>query len=335
MLKTLVTILGATLISFLLMHIVPGNPWSNYATQTRILPNFSDSKALERDLTRRFGLDQPLWRQYIRYILGDFDSNGQFFCGAICGNLGPSSQQRGRTVQDILFNPPKGMSFWRSQFGYSIRLVFLGLFIAIGFGVFLGMLSSRRPRSNLTRSISFSLATLMAVPNFVLGLLAIIVLASWLKVITVLPDWNNWANWIVPALVLSIAPMASLARVTHVSLLNVLNEDYIRTARAKGLTEMRVFIVHAFRTALVPILTFLGPLIMELLAGLFIVENLYSFPGFGRQYWMSVLMLDYPVVISLTLLLAIVVAVTNLFIDLFSAVLDPRVRSGLREGEPW
>lgn len=335
MIKTLVIILGATLITFLLMHAVPGNPWSNYATQQRILPNFSSSKAMERELTRRFGLDQPLWRQYIRFILGDLDAEGNFFCGAICGNLGPSMQQRGRTVQEILFSSPKGMSFWRSQFGYSIRLVFFGLVIAAGLGVFLGMVSSRKPRSNLTRSISFSLAVLMSVPNFVLGLLAIIVLATWLKVIKVVPDWNNWTHWIIPALVLSIAPMASMARVTHTSMVNILNEDYVRTARAKGLTELRVFVVHAFRTALVPILAFLGSMIMELFAGLFIVENLYAFPGFGRQYWVSVLQLDYPVVISLTLLLAVIVAVTNLIIDVLSAVLDPRVRSGLLDDETW
>ena len=333
--KTLVTLLGATLISFLLMHAVPGNPWSNYSTQQRLLPNFSSSKAMERDITNRFGLDQPLWRQYIRFIIGDFDSHGLFFCGAICGNLGPSIQQQGRTVQDILFKPTNGINFWTSQFGYSVRLVFSGLLIATSSGVLLGMLSSRKPRSNLTRSISFSLAVLTSIPNFVLGLLAIIVLASWLKVIKVLPDWNNWTHWIVPALVLSVAPMASMARVTHTSLVNVLKEDYIRTARAKGLTEIRVLVVHAFRTALIPILAFLGPMIMELFAGLFIVENLYAFPGFGRQYWVSVLQLDYPVVISLTLLLAVVVAMINLVIDLLSAVLDPRMRSSSRIGETW
>lgn len=335
MIKTIVTILGATLIAFLLMHAVPGNPWSNYSSQQRMLPNLGGSNTMERVLTHRFGLDQPLWRQYLRYIFGDFDANGDFFCGAICGNLGPSIQQRGRTVQDILFQPPKGMNFWKSQFGYSIRLVFYGLMIAVVFGVILGLLSARKSRSRLTRLISYSLAVLTSIPNFVLGLLAIIVLASWLKIIRVLPDWNNWTNWIVPALVLSVAPLASMARVTHISLVNILNEDYIRTARAKGLSNMRVFIVHAFRTALVPIVTFLGPIIMELFAGLFIVENLYGFPGFGRQYWLSVLQLDYPVVISLTLLLAVVVAVINLVIDLLTAGLDPRVRSSSQKGETW
>jgi oligopeptide transport system permease protein len=315
------------------MHAIPGNPWSNYSTQQKMLPNFSFDKAFEREITRRFGLDLPLWRQYIRYIIGDFDQKGGFFCGAVCGNLGPSIQQRGRTVQDILFKPPKEMSFWRSQFGYSVRLVLLGLVIAAVFGVFLGALSARKPRSHLSRAISFGLAALMSIPNFVLGLLAIIVLASWLKVIKVLPDWNNWTHWIIPAMVLAVAPMASMARITHVSMVNILKEDYVRTAHAKGLSERRVFFVHAFRTALIPILAFLGPIVMDLFAGLFIVENLYAFPGFGRQYWISVLQFDYPVVIGLTLVLAVVIAVINLVIDALGAVLDPRVRASSLGGQ--
>ncbi len=207
--------------------------------------------------------------------------------------------------------------------------------IAGGLGILLGLLSARKPRSKQSRGISFGLAELKSVPNFILGLLAIIVLASWLKLIKVVPDWDNWTHWIVPALVLSVAPMASMARVTHASMVTILKEDYVRTARAKGLTERRVFFVHAFRTALVQILAFLGPMIMELFAGLFIVENLYAFPGFGRQYWISVLQLDYPVVFGLTLVLAGVFAGINLIIDLLSGILDPRVRSEPLKGEAW
>ncbi len=194
---------------------------------------------------------------------------------------------------------------------------------------------ARKPRSRLSRMVSFGLVALLSIPNFVLGLLAIIILASWLKVIQVLPDWNKWAHWIIPAMVLAVAPMASMARVTHVSLVNILKEDYVRTAHAKGLTEPRVFIVHAFRTALTPILAFLGSLVMELFAGLFIVENLYAFPGFGRQYWVSVLQLDYPVVIGLTLVLAAVAAGATLVIDAISAILDPRLRSSSSGGKQW
>lgn len=333
--QIIVILLGATLVAFLLMHAIPGNPWSNYSDQQRIIFNMSADKSFEREITRRFGLGLPLWQQYTRYFIGDFQSEGHFSCGAICGNLGPSIQLRGRTVQDILFTPPRGMSIWRSQFGYSIRLVLSGALIAAMFGIILGMISARKPRSKLSRAISFMLALLMSIPNFVLGLLAMIVLGSWLKVIKVVPDWNNWTHWIIPALVLAVAPMAGMARITHAALVNVVSEDYVRTARAKGLPESRVFIKHVFRTALIPILSFLGPMSIDLFAGLFIIENMYAFPGFGRQYWISVLQLDYPVVVGLTFFLAAVVALVNLGIDLLSAALDPRIRSGIQRGESW
>ena len=289
---------------------------------------------VQRELDQHFGLNLPLWRQFIRYVIGDFDQDGSFFCGAVCGNLGPSIQQRGRSVQDILFAPPENKTFWESRFGYSIRLVLFGFLIAIGLGIPLGMLSAPRPNSALSRTISVGLAALISIPNFVLGLLAIMVLASWLKIIRVLPDWDIPSHWIVPALVLAVIPMANTARVTRASLINVLNEDYVRTARAKGLTQPRVMVVHVMRNALVPIATFLGPTLMEMFAGLLIVENLYAFPGFGREYWRAVLALDYPMVIGLTLVYATGLVLVNLLVEVLCEILDPRLRSVKHQGAP-
>ena len=295
-------LVGATLIMFLLMHAIPGNPWSNYSSSPRMMLGLNIDKPVQRELDRRFGLNLPLWRQFTRYIIGDFDQDGSFFCGILCGNLGPSIQQRGRSVQDILFGPPEGKTFWESRFGYSIRLVLLGSLIAVGLGIPLGIRSAIKPNSASSRAISVGLAALISIPNFVLGLLAIIVLASWLKIMNVLPDWNYPSHWIIPAIVLAVMPMASIARVTRASLINILNEDYIRTARGKGLPETRVVLVHMLRNAFVPIITFLGPTLMEMFAGLLIVENLYAFPGFGREYWIAVLALDYPMIMGLTLI---------------------------------
>jgi ABC-type dipeptide/oligopeptide/nickel transport system permease component len=127
-------------------------------------------------------------------------------------------------------------------------------------------------------------------------------------------------------------PMASIARVTQASLLNIMNEDYVRTARAKGLTQTRVMLVHVLRNALVPIITFLGPTLMEMFTGLLIVENLYSFPGFGREYWSAVLNLDYPMILGLTLIYAAGIALANVLIDFLSEVLDPRIRLSKPQG---
>lgn len=333
-LHVITVLVGATLITFLLMHAIPGNPWSNYSAAPRMMLGLSIDKSSQRELDHRFGLDLPLWRQFTRYTIGDFDQDGSFFCGAVCGNLGPSIQQRGRSVQDVLFGPPEGRTFWQSRFGYSIRLVLFGTLIAIGLGVPLGVLSVRRPNSAVSRGISVGLAALVSIPNFVLGLLAIIVLASWLKITNVLPDWDIPSHWIIPALVLAVMPMAGIARVTHTSLMNILGEDYVRTARAKGLTQTRVLLVHVMRNAVVLLVTFLGPTMMEMFAGLLIVENLYAFPGFGREYWKAVLELDYPLVLGLTLIYALGMALVNILIEILCEVLDPRIRSIKYQGTP-
>jgi len=330
--RVIAILVGATLIMFLLMHAIPGNPWGNYSSSPRMMLGMYIDKSTQLALSHHFGLDLPLWRQFTRYILGDFEKDGSFTCGVVCGNLGPSIQQRGRTVQAVLFEPPKGMTFWESRFGYSIRLVLFGSLIAVGLGIPLGILSAAKSKSVISRIISVGLAALISIPNFVLGLLAIIVLASWLKLIRVLPDWSNPSNWIIPAFVLAVMPMASIARVMRASLMNILSEDYVRTARAKGLTRTRVMLVHVMRNALVPMITFLGPTLMEMFTGLFIVESLYSFPGFGREYWKAVLSLDYPMIMGLTLLYATGIVLVFVLIDVLCAILDPRIRSVKQRG---
>lgn len=331
-LRVLAILVGVALITFLLMHAIPGNPWSNYSGLPRMMLGLSIDKSLQWELDHRFGLDLPLWRQFTRYIIGDFDQDGGFFCGAVCGNLGPSISQCGRSVQDVLFEPPEGKAFWESRFGYSTRLVVLGSLIAVGLGISLGVLSAVKPNSASSHAISVSLAALISIPNFVLGLLAIIILVSWLKIMNVLPDWDHPSHWVIPAIVLAAMPMASIARVTRATLINIVNEDYVLTARGKGLTETRVILVHMMRNALVPIITFLGPTCMEMFTGLLIVENLYAFPGFGREYWEAVLKLDYPMIMGLTLLYATGIALVNVLIEVLCDILDPRIRSIKHQG---
>ncbi len=326
LLRVITILLGATLITFLLMHTIPGGPWDNYGTSVRAMTSIGMDQAAENELARRFGLNLPLWRQFTRYVIGDFDADGALFCGAICGNLGPSTRQRGRPVQDILFAPPEDKPFWDSRFGYSMRLVLLASLFAVGLGIPLGIISAARPRSKLGNAISIGLAALISIPSFVLGLLAIIILASWLQLVNVIPDWSQPSHWIVPAIILGTMPMASIARVVRASLLNILSEDYIRTARGKGLHESRVMLVHVLRNARVPILTFLAPTCVEMFTGLFVVESLYPFPGFGREYWLAILALDYPMIMGLTLIYAVGIALVNVLIEVLAEILDPRIR---------
>ncbi len=334
LLRVVVVLLGVTLITFLLMHAIPGSPWSNYADKQRMMSGLSIDKSVQRQLERRFGLDLPLWRQFTRYVIGGLDQDGRFFCGAVCGELGPSIRQRGRTVQDVLFGPPEGKTFWQSRFGYSIRLVLFASAIAVGLGILLGIWSATRPGSAASRAISVSLAALISIPNFVLGLLAVVVLASWLKITRVLPDWGIPSHWIVPAVVLAAMPMASIARMTHATMVNVIHEDYVRTAHGKGLRPAHVLLGHVMRNALVPIVTFLGPTLMELFTGLFVVEGLYAFPGLGQEYWQAVLALDYPMIMGLTTIYAAGYALVNLLVEILCKSLDPRLRSTELEGAP-
>ncbi len=332
--KAISILLFAILIVFLLMHLIPGTPWRSDSAPPRMLVGASLDSTTQKNLDARFGLDLPLWRQFTRYIIGDtYGENRQFICGAICGNLGPSITQRGRSVQDILFAPPENMSFWKSRFGYSILLVLAGAFIAIGLGVPFGIISATTKKAAVRRSISVALAAMISIPSFILGLLAIIVLASWLKWIPVLPDWNKPSNWIVPAVILAMMPMANIARVTRATLINVVNEDYIRTARAKGLPESRVIGTHVLRNVMVPILTYLGPALLEMIVGLIVVETLYSFPGIGREFFGAVLGLDYPMILGLTLIYATGIVLINLLNEMLSEILDPRIRMVKQQGD--
>lgn len=334
LLRVIGVVVGTTLIVFLLMHAIPGNPWDNYIENERMMHNLIMDKSVKEKLASHYGLDLPLWRQFTRYLFVDITAEGEIMCGAVCGNLGPSILKIGSSVEKVLFAPPEGKTFWQSRFGYSIRLVFFGSLVAVGLGIPLGILSGIKPKSPLSRAIAVGLAALISIPNFVLGLLAIILLASWLHIYKVLPDWNIPSNWIVPAVVLAVMPMASIARVTQGTIENLLNEDFVRTARGKGLSEARVMLVHVMRNALAPILTFLGPTLMEMFAGLMIVEVMFGFPGFGREYWESVLKLDYPVVLGLTLFYAIGISVINTAVEILAQLLDPRLRSIQQQSAP-
>ncbi len=332
LLRVIAILFCTTLLTFLLMHAMRGSPWDSYSNTPRAMPNVGTDLSVQRELNRFYGLNLPLWRQFTRYLFADINADGTISCGVICGNLGPSIRQRGRSVGDVLFSPPEGKTFWESRFGYSIRLVLLASLLAVGLGIPFGIASAVDPRSAVSHTISFGLAALISIPNFVLGLLSIVVFAVGLGITKVLPNWNDPRSWIIPAVVLAVMPMASTARVARASLLNVLHEDYVRTARAKGLRETRVVLVHVMRNAIVPIITFLGPALMEMFTGLFVVEFLFSFPGFGREYWESVLALDYPTILGLTLLYALGIVLVTLCIELLTEIFDPRLREIKEQG---
>jgi oligopeptide transport system permease protein len=322
-----VLLIVATLV-FLLMHAVPGSPWEG-GVSMRALPNEGADSLTRAALDQRYGLDQPLWKQYLRYFVGYTDRNGAFRCGIICGNLGPSYRQAGRTVENILFSPPENQTVWQSRAAYSLRLGLYAFIFALATGLPLGIIAAVRQNRPVDVTIRTFTAIGAAIPNFVLGLILIMVLGTGLGVITLLP--GSWATagpgmWVVPVFVLGFGSMTAIARLTRASVLETMRQDYVRTARAKGLREQTVIRLHVLKNAMIPIVTMLGPIMAELITGTFVIEYMFGLPGIGREYVESVVLHDYAMVLGATLLYAMLIVLVNLSVDVVYSLTDPRAR---------
>ena len=327
LLWTIPILFGVIVVAFLMVHAIPGGPWDNRPRTPAMFSVQADSATL-RTLERRLGLDKPLWRQFIRYVLGDLDEDGKFVCGLICGDLGPSYRQRGNTAQNMLFGAPEGKPFWQSTFFYSIRLALLALLFALVVGIPAGVIAALKQDTWIDHGITFIATLGISIPNFVIGLLLIATLVAAGVGFSVVPrSWSDPSAWIIPVVVLGLSTMASTTRLTRASMLEVMRADYVRTARAKGLAEKTVVSAHIFRNALIPVVTLLGPALAELIAGSFVIEMMFGFPGMGRLYTDSVIWKDYPLILSATLLYAMLITLVNLGVDFTYGLLDPRIRA--------
>ncbi|MFM8322307.1 MAG: ABC transporter permease [Chloroflexota bacterium] len=308
-------------ITFVLMHNTPGGPWDRDLSARQVDPRTQEL------LNQRFGLDKPLWRQFMAYMVGDVNVKGEFECGLVCGNLGPSYRTRGRDVQDILFEAPEGKPFYYSRFGYSMRLGLIALSLAILIGIPLGTFAALKQNSVIDY-VSLLIATVgISVPSFVIAIFLIIIFASWLHMVSVVPrSWTDPRVWILPATVLGFGTLAYSARLMRTSMLEVLRQDYVRTARSKGLTERVVVTVHMVKNALIPVITILGPALAGLVTGSFIIETMFGFPGMGRAYVQAIQQRDYSMIMGTTLIYAFLVAVANLSVDFVYVLVDPRIR---------
>lgn len=309
------------LITFVLMHAAPGGPWDRDLSARQV------DAATQKVLNEHYGLDKPLWRQFMAYVVGDVNSKGKFDCGLVCGNLGPSYRVRGRTVQDILFDPPKGKSSLYSRFGYSMRLGLLALGMAAVIGIPVGVFAALRQNSWVDY-VSIFIATVgISLPSFVMAIFLIIIFASMLHLVQVIPkSWDEVRAWILPAAVLGFGTMAYTARLTRTAMLEVLRQDYVRTARAKGLHERVVVSRHMLRNAMIPVVTILGPALAALVTGSFIIETMFSFPGMGREYVTAISRRDYSMILGTTLIYVLLVSIANLSVDLLYVFIDPRIR---------
>jgi ABC-type dipeptide/oligopeptide/nickel transport system permease component len=285
-----------SVITFALAHAVPGGPF----TREKQLP-----AEIIANLEKYYGLDKPVWRQYVDYM------------GAIITrfDFGPVYSSRSRTVNDI----------FADHLPVSAQLGVAAVLIALVVGVPLGVLAALKQNS-FWDYLGMGVAIFgVSVPNIVLGPLLILVFAltlGWLPV----AGWGKPAQIIMPALALSTYSAALIARLTRASMLQVIREDYIRTARAKGLSERLVMVRHALKNAFIPVATILGPIFAALVTGTFVVEQIFAIPGMGKYFITSITNRDYPVVMGTILLYAVVLVLANLSVDLTYAFLDPRIR---------
>ncbi|MEA2513272.1 MAG: oligopeptide transport system permease protein [Thermomicrobiales bacterium] len=313
-------------VTFFLMYRAPGGPWS----QEKPLP-----ASTVRRLDAKFGLDKPLWinpeaidrkwedgtRNPLR--LGRAFLDTQFFnymFGVFQGNLGPSYASKGsENVEEVIAR----------KFPVSAKIGLVGIVFAIVVGVPLGIISSLRQNTWVDYLSLFTSTVGVSVPTFVTGLLLLIFLSQNLDVSPVRKphEWDGFGPaYIVPGIVLGLGTMAFVTRLTRASMLEIKRQDYIRTARAKGVAEGRLVSRHMLRNALIPVITILGPAAADLVTGSIIIESIFGAPGLGREFVESISKRDYSMIMGTTIFYAVLVAVANVMVDLSYGVIDPRIR---------
>jgi len=294
-LQSLVALFLVITATFFMVRFVPGGP---FTAEKAVTPE------ILRNLEAHYGLDKPLWRQYLDYL------------GSLArGDLGPSFKYPNRTVNEIIFD----------KVPVSAELGTISLAVALVLGIGLGTLAAIR-RNTWIDYVASSFGMIgISIPTFVVGPLLVLALAIHL-------GWFNASGWygpadrILPSLVLGIAYAAPISRLTRGGLLEVLNQDFIRTARAKGASEFRVVTRHALRGGLLPVVSFLGPAVAGILTGSFVIETIFQIPGIGREFVNSAFNRDYTLVLGTVILYAVLIMALNLVVDIAQAWMNPKVR---------
>ena len=295
---TIPVILLVILMTFFMMKLIKEGPFRHERTVHPVV---------YAQLVRQFNLDKPWYLQYVYYVKDVFTFD-----------LGASMRQRNRDVNDVI----------KEHFPVSLELGGLALLFAVGVGIPLGIIAAL----NHHRVVDYAAMTIVnagyALPSFRIATVLIYFFAVKWEAYTPFPTngWAGWESWVLPAITLGFAPMAMLAQLVRGSMLETLQQDYVRTAKAKGLHRRRIVGVHVLRNSLIPAVTAIGPLLGYLIAGSFIVETVFGIPGIGRYFIISVGSRDYTVVMGITVLLSLMIILANLIVDILYGYLDPRTR---------
>ncbi len=289
---TLFIIIAGT---FFMMRLAPGGPFA----RERVVP-----PEVEANLMKAYHLDEPLWQQFLRYL-----------SGLAHGDFGPSFKYKDFTVADLIFG----------GFPVSLQLGGTAILVALAFGLLFGIWAAFRQNTWVDyASMSVSMVGI-AVPNFIVAPVLTLIFGLTLHMLPV-GGWGSWEHYVLPIVALSLPPMASIARLTRASMIEVLNSNFIRTARAKGLPQMITITRHAIRAALLPVVSYLGPAIANIITGSVVVEQIFSIPGIGRYFVQGSLNRDYTLVMGVTVFYGSLIILCNLIADLLYGLLDPKVR---------
>jgi ABC-type dipeptide/oligopeptide/nickel transport system permease component len=282
-------------ITFFLIRLAPGGP---FARERKIPP------AIERELLARYKLDGTPWQQYVDY-LGDI----------VRGDLRLSTKYRDRKVNDLIAD------------GLPVSAVLgaTAFFLATTMGVWLGSIAALRQYTALDVGAMLGALALISIPTFVIGPLLVLVFGLWMRLLPV-GGWGHWSTLLLPAITLAGPYIAYVARLMRSSMLEVLSQDFIRTARAKGMTEQRVIFRHALKVAILPVVSFLGPLAANLLTGSIVVETIFAIPGMGGYFVNSILNRDVFVLCGVVIVYCALLVFLNLAVDVAYTFLDRRIR---------
>ena len=281
-------------VTFALMHAIPGGP---FTTEKKLPPQVKAS------IEAKYHLDDPVWKQY-----------GDYLGGVITGDLGPSYKYEGRSVNDIISD----------AFPISAQLGLLSLMVAVAGGIAAGAISAMRPNGIVDYAVTILSTIGISVPTFIIGAVLVYVVGfelGWFPVAL----WRGPSYMVLPVLTLAAQPMAFIARLTRSGLLDVYQQEYIRTARTKGLSSWTILTRHALGNAILPVITYLGPLAASLLTGSFIVETIFAIPGLGQYFVTSIYNRDYTVILGITIFYSALVVFLNILVDMIYPLIDPRV----------
>lgn len=290
----ILTIWVVITITFFVMHAVPGGPFVGEKATT---------PAVQAAMEAKYGLDKPVLEQYFTY-LGDIVLRFDF---------GPSLKQRGRQVIDIIAD---GMKI-------SAKLGLIAAFGALVVGIVLGAVAALRRNKVIDKVIMVITTAFVSMPSFIAGALLLTIFAVSLHLLPANGAQKN--GLILPVVTLALYPMAYITRLTRSSMLDVLGQDYIRTARAKGVPGFKVIFGHALKNSLIPVITYFGPMLAYIVTGSIVVEQIFAVPGIGRAFVNSITGRDYPLIMGTTIILACLIIIMNLVSDLLYKIVDPRI----------